>query len=110
MLNRKSIRLGILLTAVAGLLVAPGTGLAQDDPSASQYDPPIPSAAAGEAGESAEAAAGTASGNSGSGLDSPIGSLPFTGMDLLILLAVACLLVGTGMALRKLSTPRKPGV
>ncbi len=109
MLNRKNIRLAILLTAMAGLLVAPGTGLAQDDPSAAQYDPAIPEAATGGGGGGSGSGSGTGS-NSGSGLDSPIGSLPFTGMDLLILLAVACLLVGTGMALRKLSNPRNPGV
>ena len=34
-------------------------------------------------------------------------ALPFTGMDLVVLAGVAILLVGTGIALRRLSAPRR---
>ncbi len=44
----------------------------------------------------------------GTGLNATIGSLPFTGMDLLIVAGVAFLLTGTGFALRRLSTPKGP--
>jgi hypothetical protein len=79
------------------------TAIAQDsidDPSSAQYDPPIP-----EGEGTAGGAASGGSGGSGSGLDSNIGSLPFTGMDLLIVVGVALLLAGTGFALRRLSSP-----
>lgn len=75
-----------------------------DDPSAAQYDPPLPADEGGTAGSSASG------GNGNSGLDSNIGSLPFTGLDLLIVAGVALLLTGTGFALRRLSTPPGPRV
>jgi hypothetical protein len=83
-----------LVIAFAGV----PTAFAQDsidDPSSAQYDPPIPGE--GTAGSSASGGSG------GSGLDSNIGSLPFTGLDLLIVVGVALLLAGTGFALRRLS-------
>jgi hypothetical protein len=95
-------RLGIALVVaiVSAFAVAP-VAVAQDDPSAAQYNPPIPDPG-GTAGT-------TASGSEGeSGLNSNIGSLPFTGMDLLIVAGVAFVLTGTGFALRRLSTPRGP--
>jgi hypothetical protein len=56
----------------------------------------------------AEADAGSQPGSPGdvSGLRSNLGQLPFTGLDLLILGGLAMLLLGTGMALRRLSAPR----
>jgi hypothetical protein len=36
--------------------------------------------------------------------------LPFTGMDVVVLAVVAAALVGTGLALRKLSAPKAPKV
>jgi hypothetical protein len=43
-----------------------------------------------------------------SGLNSNVGSLPFTGMDVMVLAIVAAALIGTGVALRRLSAPRAP--
>jgi len=89
------------LIAVAICLALPAAdAIAQDsssDPSAAQYDPPIPE------GTEASSAAG-----SGSGLEANIGFLPFTGLDLLIVVGVALVLTGTGFALRRLATPRPP--
>ena len=94
MRNSWRTRIGLLLIAsfVAVAFAGVPTALAQDDPSQAQYDPPIPDG--GTAGASA---------SGGSGLDSNIGSLPFTGLDLLIVVGVALVLAGTGFALRRLS-------
>lgn len=103
---RNSWRSRITLLFVAAFLVGAMAGapaaLAQatDDPSSAQYDPPI-----SDEGTAGSAASG---GSANSGLDSNIGSLPFTGMDLLIVLGVALLLTGTGFALRRLSMPPGP--
>ena len=51
-----------------------------------------------------------ASADEATGLESKIGVLPFTGMDLLIVGGVALLLVMMGFLLRKLSAPRGPTV
>lgn len=100
---RRGIALVLAIAAVfvIGMTAAPAV-LAQkaDDPGSAQYTPPIPQEGTGSS---------SASGDSDpSGLDSPIGSLPFTGLDLLIILAVAVLLTGTGLALRRLSAPPGP--
>src|SRR5688500_15222597 len=97
-LRHSRIGLLLVLAALAAFTVVPAAAMAQgsDDPSSAQYTPNIPSADEG---------AGDPSGSAG-GLDSQIGSLPFTGMDLIILAGVALVLTGTGFALRRLSTPR----
>lgn len=108
-------RLGLvfILAIIAAFVALPtSVSFAQDaidDPASSQYDAPIPTPTDQPTGETAGASGSGAETDQG-GLDAPLGSLPFTGMDLLILLAVAGLLVGTGFALRKLSSPRGPGV
>lgn len=108
----------VLVIAVAAAIAVVPVAAAQDpitDPSAAQYDPPIPDP--GETGSSGASGADGASGSAGgtgsagaSGLNANIGSLPFTGMDLLIVAGVAFVLTGTGFALRRLSTPRGPFV
>lgn len=107
--TRSRFGLLFLVTAVAALVAVP-VATAQDpinDPTSAQYDPPIPGAAGGAAGTSGGAGA---AGEESGGLESNIGSLPFTGMDLIIVAGVAFLLTGTGFALRRLSMPRGPRV
>jgi len=98
---------GIALIVVAGALFAgPASALAQDalsNPSAAQYEPQAQVQGTTTTGAVAENSSGSSSG-SGDGT----GSLPFTGMDVLVLSVVALALVGTGVALRRLSTPRSP--
>ena len=98
---------GIALIVVAGaLFVGPASALAQDalsNPSAAQYNPQAQVQGTTTTG----AVASNSSGTSSSGGDGT-GTLPFTGMDVLVLSAVALALVGTGVALRRLSTPRAP--
>jgi hypothetical protein len=99
---RSRISLVFVAAFLVGAMAGAPAALAQatDDPSSAQYDPPIP--------EGQGTAGSAASGGSNSGLDSNIGSLPFTGMDLLIVLGVALVLTGTGFALRRLSMPPGP--
>jgi hypothetical protein len=122
--RRSTPRLLLVAVLVASFSVVPAAALAQDplsDPSQAQYNAPIPSgnvagttgsgvagepAASGVAGEPAAAGQATPGGGSGNNL----GSLPFTGMDLIIVAGVALLLTGTGFALRRLSVPREPRV
>ena len=94
-------RFGLLLVlaALAVFVAVPSAAMAQGssgNPSEVVYGDDIPKSDNG--------------GGETGGLDSQIGSLPFTGMDLIILAGVALVLTGTGFALRRLSTPRGPRV
>src|SRR3954449_2682049 len=97
---------GLALIIVVGALFAgPATALAQDalsNPSASQYTPNSQVEGTSTAGTSAVANTSSAAGGDSSG------TLPFTGMDVLVLSAVALALIGTGVALRRMSTPKAP--
>jgi hypothetical protein len=98
MRKRSLSRIGELLAAAVLGAVAVGApaALAQstDDPSSAQYQAGIPDQ--GTAGATA---------SSNDGLQSNIGALPFTGLDLLIVAGVALVLTGSGFALRRLSQP-----
>jgi hypothetical protein len=109
-------RLGLLaVVAALGLLALPAAAAAQETttsptttgPTEAQYGSQIPGQ--GTAGASA-GTAGTSGTSSPGGLDSNIGSLPFTGLDLIVVAGLAFVLTGTGFALRRLSTPRDPRV
>jgi hypothetical protein len=95
---------GLALIIVVGALFAgPATALAQDalsNPSASQYEP--------KSQVEGSSTSGAVADNSSPSSRSSSGTLPFTGMDVLVLSAVALALVGTGVALRRLSTPKAP--
>lgn len=98
-------RFGLVLVAaiVVAFVAAPASALAQDslsNPSQAQYKPPNLS------GVGSGGAAASDASDSG-GLNSQLGQLPFTGMDLIILAGVALMLMGTGLALRRLSMPRQ---
>lgn len=94
----------IVAVALVGAFAAAPMAVAQtDDPSSAQYNPPNI-----EEGTAGGGASGSGAGSEESGLSASIGSLPFTGMDLLIIAAVALMLTGTGFALRRLSMPRDP--
>jgi hypothetical protein len=101
---------GLALLAVVGaLFVGPATALGQDalsNPSAAQYEPQ--SQVQGETTTGNDAVAATPS--SGSNDGGSTGSLPFTGLDVMVLAAVALALIGTGVALRRLSAPKSPSI
>ena len=97
-----------LLAVVAAVAIAPATALAQDalsNPSAAQYQPQ--SQVQGTSTTGSGPAANTVAKKT-SGLDGNVGSLPFTGMDVIVLAIVAAALIGTGVALRRLSAPKAP--
>jgi hypothetical protein len=103
-LARNRIAALTLIAVVGALIAGPATAMAQDalsNPSAAQYEPK--SQVQGTSTTSTPVASNTTSGGNGSG------TLPFTGMDALVLGVVALALIGTGFALRRLSTPRAPG-
>ena len=98
----------VLIVALAFSLALPGASMAQssiDDPTAAVYGDDDGTGAA-VSGASVGDPADTAS---ESGLTGQIGSLPFTGMDLIILAGVAMVLTGAGFALRRASMPRHHG-
>lgn len=95
----------VLIVALAFSLALPGASMAQssiDDPTAAVYgDDDGGTTAAAVGGSSVAEEPGD-----NDGLNGRIGSLPFTGMDLIILAGVALVLTGTGFALRRASMPR----
>jgi hypothetical protein len=109
MRNTRTRFAGIALMAVIGaLFVGPASALAQDslaNPSAAQYEPQ--SQVQGTSTTGAGPVANNTGNTSGGG---GTGTLPFTGMDVLVLSAVALALIGTGVTLRRLSSPKAPRV
>jgi hypothetical protein len=103
-----------LLAVVAAVAIAPATALAQDalsNPSDSQYEPKSQVQGTSTNGSNTSAsvpAAANTSASSASGLNGNVGSLPFTGMDVIVLAVVAAALIGTGVALHRLSAPKAP--
>jgi hypothetical protein len=95
-----------LLAVVASLAAAPAMALAQDalsNPSASVYNPQSQVQGTNTNGSQGPAAQHA---SSPTGLNSNVGSLPFTGLDVIVLVVVAGALIGTGVALRRLSAPK----
>jgi hypothetical protein len=101
-----------LLGVIAAVAIAPATALAQDalsNPSAAQYHPQSQVQGASTTGSNTGSNEPAAANTPSSGLNSNVGSLPFTGLDVIVLAIVAAALIGTGLALRRLSSPRAPG-
>jgi hypothetical protein len=96
-----------LLAVVVSLATAPAMALAQDalsNPSASEYEPQSQVQGTSKTGSQGPAAQNASSPTTG--LNSNVGSLPFTGLDVIVLVVVAGALIGTGVALRRLSAPK----
>ncbi len=101
-----------LLAVITAVAVAPATALAQDalsNPTASQYEPQSQVQGTSTNGSNDGSNGPVAANTSNSGLNSNVGSLPFTGLDVIVLAIVAAGLIGTGFALRRLSSPKAPG-
>lgn len=120
------LRVAISSAALVAALVLPGQALAQapqgecanagTDPTAAQYcsvsgaqtgggNNTAPTSQNGSQGEQASSSPAPVAESSGTAAadTSGSGSLPFTGLDVGILLLVAAILVGTGLALRRLT-------
>ena len=99
-----------LLVVIASVAIAPATALAQDalsNPTAAEYEPKSQVQGTSTNGSN-DGSNGPAAANT-SGLNSNVGSLPFTGLDVIVLAIVAAGLIGTGVAIRRLSSPKAPG-
>jgi hypothetical protein len=89
---------GIRFRVVALLLIAmfafPAFAMGQGGPTAEQYDPipPPPHTTGGE---------GSGGGSAGDGFSGNVGPLPFTGFDVIAMLAVALAVTGVGLALQR---------
>lgn len=99
MKKRTGLRMAMLTVAVTAALALPAQAIASDncstsDPTASQYCPPTKVIGSGSASGSAAVQGASTSGS---------GSLPFTGLDVISLLAIAAALTGAGLVLRRLS-------
>jgi hypothetical protein len=93
-----------LIAVIGALFAGPAAAFGQDalsDPSAAQYEPQSQ-----VQGTTTSASNDSVAANSSGGSNDGTGSLPFTGLDVVVLSAVALALIGTGFALRRLSTPR----
>lgn len=86
--------------AGAALLSAPGAALAQGNPTQSAYGPIVPSHLCTHSGSSGANGTST-SGSSGSACNQ---TLPFTGVDLVPLVALGAGLLGTGAVMRRRSS------
>jgi Mn2+/Fe2+ NRAMP family transporter len=87
-LKRKTV--GLLVAAMLMLGAMPGVAAAQG-PTSDQYDPSTI----------------TFQDNSGGGLNDSVGPLPFTGFDVIAMLAVALAVTGLGLALQR-AVSREP--
>jgi tetrahydromethanopterin S-methyltransferase subunit E len=99
-----------LLGVVAAVAIAPATAFAGDalsDPAAAQYHPQSQVQGTSTTGSNTPNAP-VAANAANSGLKGNVGSLPFTGLDVIVLAVVAAALIGTGIALRKVSGPKAP--
>ena len=90
------VALSIGMPAVAGAQQVNGSS----GPTGDQYDPPV---------VQVETAAGAGGNEGGSALADPVGPLPFTGFDVIAMLAVALGVTGLGLALQRAASRQAHG-
>ena len=93
--NRLRIGAAGLIAVVAIGVGAPAAGAQEINaggPASDQYDPPV---------VQVETSAGANDPSDPSGLTDPVGPLPFTGFDVIAMLAVALAVTGLGLALQR---------
>jgi hypothetical protein len=90
-LKRRTTGLVVAMVLSLGLVPAAASAQATSGPTADQYDPPDI----------------TFQHDSGGGLDNSVGPLPFTGFDVIAMLAVALAVTGLGLALQR-AVSREP--
>jgi hypothetical protein len=92
---RRTFGIALIVAGVVLMSTAASTALAHDPGSDSRPAAAVKAQVSSPAGS-----------DEPGGLRSNLGELPFTGLDLLILGGLAMVLLGTGMALRRLLAPR----
>jgi hypothetical protein len=110
---KTGLRAVIAIAVLAAALVLPAQAFSQNDcsnagsdPTAAQYCPPSDVQVGGtntQNNANAPSSAAAPSGTASVAASTDSGSLPFTGLDVGILLLVAAVLSGTGLALRRLT-------
>ena len=109
-IKRSHLRIVLAVGVCVALMVPPATASAQDalsNPTASQYHPQSQVQGTSTNGSAANNSAASPAATATNGAS---GILPFTGMDLAMVAGVALTMVAAGLALRRLSAPRTPGV
>lgn len=91
-----SLSLGVGLPAAAGAQATGSGSFDTGNPSSDQYDPPT-----------IVIENETGGGGGGGGLNDSVGPLPFTGLDVIAMLAVALTVTGLGLALQR-AVSRQP--
>lgn len=91
--------------------MAPATAVAQDglsNPTEAQYEPQSQIQGTNTTGGGGGGGGPVAANTSNSSTQGGTGTLPFTGMDLVVVAGTALALLASGFVLRKLSAPRAP--
>jgi hypothetical protein len=103
-IKRPGIRAFVVVAALVVAMALPAQAFA-GDPTQTQYSSPTQQAVggAGGAGGGGGVSGGGSAGTAAVTPSNSSGSLPFTGLDVIALLAVAGALTGTGFALRRLT-------
>ena len=107
--NTRNKAVGILIAAALGLGLMPAAAVAQGGsfdigPTSDQYDP----ANITFENRTGDPGSGSSSGSGGTGnLNDSVGGLPFTGFDVVAMLAVALAVTGLGLALQR-AVSREP--
>ena len=105
---RRSYLRVVLAAGACAVLVAPATAVAQDglsNPTEAQYQQQSQIQGTNTTGGGG---GGPVAANTSSSTQGGSGTLPFTGMDLVVVAGTALTLIASGFVLRKLSAPRAP--
>jgi hypothetical protein len=101
----RALLVGAIVSACALSLAGPAAAQAASDPTATQYATPVGEANPGVGNPITKQHSSVPAGK---GLQNTlVGGLPFTGLDLVVLVAVALLMTFVGFALRRLTADRK---
>jgi hypothetical protein len=109
-LRRTHLRVLLAVAVCAALVAPPATAVAQDalsNPSAAQYVPQSQVQGTHTNGANNGPAAANTANAANTSTEGASGTLPFTGMDLAVVAAIALLMIAVGVALRRLSAPRR---
>ena len=100
----------VVATLIAALLAPAIAGAQRSEPTIDQYEPSVTQISSGTGSGTGGGDPGTPGDPSSTGLSSNVGPLPFTGFDVITMIAVALAVTGLGLALqRAVSRPPNDG-